>query len=241
MLDIQIAVSKINKYATRESGDTVEVVERPQGGFTALLVDGQGSGRASKLISQLVTSKALDLIKDGVRDGVVARAAHDYLFLQRGGKVSATLTVCSVDFSSRSLVLARNSHCPLALYCSQPAGLEWLDGESQAIGLYRHTRPVMYERPLAAGTWVVAFSDGILEAGRRAGIEWDVRAAVAAHLPPGAPPTVRGIADSLLAGALAADQGRPQDDMSVLVLAVLAAPDDTAQIRTFDMRVPTDS
>ena len=240
MLDIQIAVSKINKYAMRESGDTVEVVERPLGGFTALLVDGQGSGRASKLISQLVASKALDLIKDGVRDGVVARAAHDYLYLQRAGKVSATLTLCSVDFSTRTLVLARNSHCPLVLYGPAPAGLAWLDAESQAIGLYRHTRPVMYEVPLEAGTWVVAFSDGILEAGRRAGITWDVRAAIADLFPAGSPPNVRSLADTLLAGALACDQGRPQDDMSVLVLAILPAPDDTPQIRTFDLRVSTD-
>src|SRR6476661_10848790 len=133
MLDIQIAVSKINKYATRESGDTVEVVERPLGGFTVALVDGQGSGRASKLISQMVASKALALIKDGARDGVAARAAHDYLYLQRGGKVSATLTLCSVDLQTRTLVLTRNSHCPIAI--CDAAGLAWLDEDSPAVGL----------------------------------------------------------------------------------------------------------
>src|SRR5438876_728873 len=71
MLDIQIAVAKVNKYATRESGDTVEVVERPQGGFSVVLADGQGSGKASKAISHLVTAKVVSLIKDGARDGVL--------------------------------------------------------------------------------------------------------------------------------------------------------------------------
>ena len=240
MLDIQIAVSKINKYATRESGDTVEVVERPLGGFTLMLVDGQGSGRASKLISQLVASKVLALIKDGVRDGVVARAAHDYLYLHRAGKVSATLALCTVDLNTRTLVLTRNSHCPIAIYGPAPAGLRWLDAEAQPLGLYRTTRPVVEEIDLAPGTCVVTFSDGILEAGRRAGRDWDVRATLAALLAPDAPPPgPRTLADRLLAGAMDADQDRPQDDMSVLALSI-GESEDAPQIRTLSMSVPAD-
>ena len=240
MLDIQIAVSKINKYATRESGDTVEVVERPLGGFTLMLVDGQGSGRASKLISQLVASKVLALIKDGARDGVVARAAHDYLYLQRAGKVSATLALCTVDLNTRTLVLTRNSHCPIAVYGPAPAGLRWLDTETQPLGLYRTTRPVVEEIDLAPGTCVVTFSDGILEAGRRAGRDWDVRATLAALLAPDAPPPgPRTVADRLLAGAMDADQDRPQDDMSVLALSI-GESEDAPQIRTLSMSVPAD-
>jgi serine phosphatase RsbU (regulator of sigma subunit) len=236
MLDIQIAVSKINKYATRESGDTVEVVERPLGGFTVALVDGQGSGRASKLISQMVASKALALIKDGARDGVAARAAHDYLYLQRGGKVSATLTLCSVDLNTRTLVLTRNSHCPIAI--RDAAGLDWLDEESPAVGLYRQTRPATHERPLAAGACVVAFSDGILEAGRRAGRAWDARAALTEMLS-AAEGEPRALADRLLAAALDCDQGRAQDDMSVVALTLREIPDGP-QVRRFTLAAPVD-
>jgi serine phosphatase RsbU (regulator of sigma subunit) len=240
MLDIQIAVSKINKYATRESGDTVEVVERPLGGFTLMLVDGQGSGRASKLLSQLVASKVLALIKDGARDGVAARAAHDYLYLHRAGKVSATLALCTVDLNTRSLVLTRNSHCPIAVYGPAGTGLRWLEAEAQPLGLYRNTRPVVEEIDLAPGTCVVTFSDGIQEAGRRAGRDWDVRAAVAGLLTPDAPPlSPQALTDQILAGAMTADQDRPQDDMSVLALSIGERPD-APQIRTLHMRVPAD-
>src|SRR5436305_6018138 len=116
MLDIQLAVAKTNKYASQESGDTVEVVERPHGGFSVVLADGQGSGRAAKNISHLVTTKAVSLIKDGVRDGVVCRSVHDYLYAYRGGKVSATLVIVTLDLSTSTLVLSRNSHCPILLY-----------------------------------------------------------------------------------------------------------------------------
>jgi serine phosphatase RsbU (regulator of sigma subunit) len=222
MLDIQIAAAKTNKYASRESGDTVEVVERPGGGFTALLADGQGSGRASKTISQIVAGQAVGLLKTGVRDGAVARAAHDYLLMHRGGKVSAELTLLSVDLASRSVVLTRNGHCPVILLGPPPAELSLLAGDAPALGIYRHTRPRITELPLAPGLWVVVISDGVLDAGQRSGQGFDVPGAVrAAFAAPVPPPNAAALADALLAVALARDQDRPQDDMSVLVLAVL--------------------
>ena len=53
-MEIQIAVAKINKYAVSESGDTLEVVERPNGGLSVVLADGQSSGRGAKAISMMV-------------------------------------------------------------------------------------------------------------------------------------------------------------------------------------------
>src|SRR3972149_2182866 len=108
-MEIQIAVSKIGKYATSESGDTLEMIERPHGGLSFVLVDGQHSGRGAKAVSNLVARKALQLLSEGVRDGAAARAAHDYLYALRQGKVSATLNIASVDLDSRTLVLSRNN------------------------------------------------------------------------------------------------------------------------------------
>jgi hypothetical protein len=33
MLELQVGVAKVGKYATPESGDTLEMIERPHGGF----------------------------------------------------------------------------------------------------------------------------------------------------------------------------------------------------------------
>ena len=74
-MEVQIAVAKINKYAVSESGDTLEVVERPNGGLSVVLADGQSSGRGAKAISLLVVRKVIGLLAEGVRDGAAARAA----------------------------------------------------------------------------------------------------------------------------------------------------------------------
>jgi serine phosphatase RsbU (regulator of sigma subunit) len=242
MLDIQIAAAKTNKYASRESGDTVEVVERPGGGFTALLADGQGSGRASKTISQIVTGRAVAMLKDGARDGSVARAVHDYLYMHRGGKVSAELTLLSVDLASRTVILTRNTHCPALI--RDPAGATWraLADPTPAIGIHRHTRPQLTELPLAAGLWVVVISDGILDAGRRTGQPLDLLATVTTLFATDAPPGGASVlADAVLAHAQALDQGRSHDDMSVLVLVVLGQEDTPAPlVRRFALHVPVE-
>src|SRR5215210_771370 len=182
MLDVQIAVAKTNKYASRESGDTVEVVERPHGGFSVVLADGQGSGRAAKNISHLVTTKAVSMIKDGVRDGAVGRSVHDYLLAYRGGKVSATLVILSVDLASRTLVLSRNSHCPILLSRPDSDALTVIEDPSNPIGIYSMTKPVITELPLEAHTYAVTYSDGLMEAGKRSGDTIDLAALVAEYL-----------------------------------------------------------
>ena len=73
-MEVQIGVAKINKYATSESGDTLEVVERPGGGVSIVLADGQRSGKSAKRISNMVGRKVISLLAEGVRDGAAARA-----------------------------------------------------------------------------------------------------------------------------------------------------------------------
>jgi hypothetical protein len=219
-MELQIGVAKVGKYATRESGDTLEMIERPHGGLSVVLVDGQRSGRSAKAISNIVARKAISLLADGVRDGAAARAAHDYLRTLRGGQVLATLNIVSADLTTRTLVISRNSHCPVIVV--QQGALRLLDEPSQAIGIYSRTKPVISELPLASDLHVVVFTDGVLSAGVRAGEVFDAPAFVKGYLaghPVG--PEAQSLADAVLEQAVALDQGRPADDISVLVFSVL--------------------
>ncbi len=115
-MELNIAAAKVNKYAVSESGDTLEVVERPGGGISVVLADGQRSGLHAKRISSMVVRKVISLLAEGVRDGAAARAASDYLFHQRGGKVMATLNILSADLSTESLVITRNNPAPVYIF-----------------------------------------------------------------------------------------------------------------------------
>ncbi len=234
MLEVQVAAAKVGKWATRESGDTLEMVERPHGGLSFVLADGQHSGRAAKRISNVVARKAISLLAEGVRDGAVARAAHDYLYTYRGGKVSATLNIVSVDLLTRTLVLSRNSPCPMLVV--QPGEpLQVLDAPSRPVGIYRGTKPVITELPLEAGTTVVVYTDGLETAGQRYGAPMDVVGALQALLDRGA--DAQTIADELLTQAVALDRGRPADDISVLVLQIVPRRSED-EARRLTVRLP---
>lgn len=221
-LEIQVAVAKVSKYAVSESGDTVELIERPHGGLSLVLVDGQRSGKSAKAISNIVARKAISLLADGVRDGAAARAAHDYLRTQRSGQVSAELDIISVDLGTRTLVVSRNSHCPVIVAHGPELELCRLDDPSEAIGIHPRTRPVIAELPIVLDLHVVVFTDGVLSAGERYGQALDVPAFVRDHLAAESGPTcARTLADALLAQAVELERGRPGDDVSVVVVSVV--------------------
>lgn len=213
-ITIDLAVAKTHKSASRQSGDTVELVERPAGGFSVVVVDGQGSGAPAKSLSLRLAGHATRLLNEGVRDGAAARAIHDFLFALRSGRVSAALDIISVDLSTSSVLFTRNSEVPMLL--RQNGQFELIQESAGRIGVYRHTRPRVLEYPATPGLLAILVTDGVIGAGARWGTRFDLLGEVEPIVRPEA--CAEQIADGLLQAAMDADHGRPQDDMSVVVL-----------------------
>ena len=217
-MEAQVAVAKVGKYATSESGDSLEMIERPAGGLSFVLVDGQRSGKSAKAVSNTVARKAISLLADGVRDGAAARAASDYLHTYRSGKVLATLNILSIDLVSHTLVISRNNPAPVLLV--KGGEVVALDGPALPVGSRQGIRPEITQVPLESGLAAVVFTDGLTHAGDRAGMPMDIAAQVRSFVKAGLPPP-QAWADTLLQEALSLDQGRASDDISILVAAIL--------------------
>ncbi|MBV6452249.1 MAG: stage II sporulation protein E [Anaerolineae bacterium] len=232
-MELQIAVAKINKYATSESGDTLEVVERPNGGLSVVLADGQTSGRGAKAVSQMVVRKVIGLLAEGVRDGAAARAASDALFTEKQGKVICTLNIASLDMHSRTIVLTRNNPSPL--FICRGEKIDKLDSESIPLGTSRDVRPLITELTIEPGLLIVIYSDGLVHAGERRGTPLDVGATIRSVLED-QNPSPQFLADSLLAQAVNLDDNRPADDISVLALKFTSREGDA--VRRMTVRLP---
>jgi serine phosphatase RsbU (regulator of sigma subunit) len=232
-MEVKLAVAKIKKYATSESGDSVEVIERPNGGLSVVMADGQSSGKAAKQVSFLVVRKVISLLSEGVRDGAAARAASDYLFTERKGKVTATLNIASIDLQTATMVITRNN--PLPVYIATNEEICTFDDECNAIGIYRDTRPLITELPLEPGLTVVLFTDGLVHAGSRTGESLDIKTILEAHLEEAGEPNPQRLADQLLSYALELDQGRPVDDISVVVIQVVSGTSDPVRRMTVQL------
>jgi len=232
-MEISIAVAKTNKYAVSESGDTIEMVERPNGGVSVVLSDGQTSGPGAKAISSMVVRKVISLLAEGVRDGASARAASDYLYSERNGKVTACLNILSVDLQTNTIVITRNN--PTPVFVAHGEQVECITSESVSIGTNRNIRPSITEFPLESGITIVIYTDGIKFAGERTGQPLDICLLLESMLEE-EDPSPQEIADNILAQAIRADNNRPNDDMSVVVLRSMSAASD--QIRRMTIRLP---
>ncbi len=234
-MEIQIAVSKTNKYAVTESGDTLEVVERPNGGLSVVLADGQTSGRGAKAVSMMVVRKVISLLAEGVRDGAAARAASDSLYTDKQGKVTSTLNIVSVDLHTGTVVITRNNPAPF--FIARGEEIDCISSESSSIGTSRNTRPVISEIPVEPGLVIIIYTDGLVHAGERVGRPMDVCTSLKAMLED-QDPAPQAIADALLAEAVNLDEGRPADDISVVALKVLKRTGD--DVRRMTVRLPID-
>ena len=232
-MEIHIGMAKINKYATSESGDTLEVVERPNGGVSVVLSDGQTSGKGAKNVSTLVVRKVISLLAEGVRDGAAARAASDTLYTERAGKVTATLNILSVDLQTGTIVITRNN--PANLFIARGDQVECLSTPSNSIGTSRNVRPSITEFPLESGITIVFYTDGIRDAGTRTGLPFDLCTTLQSMLEE-ENPSAQDMADTILAQAIRLDNNRPNDDMSVVVLRSVST--ETDQIRRMTIRLP---
>ena len=232
-MEVQIAVAKVNKYASSESGDTLEVTERPNGGLSVVLADGQTSGRGAKAVSMLVVRKVISLLAEGVRDGAAARAASDALYTEKDGKVSCTLNIASIDLESNTLVLSRNNPSPIFI-CLEDQ-VDCMDTESSPIGIRRDIRPLITEVEVEPGLIIVMYTDGLTHAGKRRGQPMDVCNAIQAMLDD-QDPSPQELADALLSHAVNLDESRPADDISVVVLKV--ATNNGDDVRRMSVRLP---
>lgn len=216
-MEINIAVAKIDKFGASTSGDTVEVIERPNGGISVVLADGQANGESQKSISTMVAHQVIDHISRGVRDGASIRAASNHIFAEHQGKIRSDLNVLSVDLQTNTLLISRNSPVPVFLIDDEK--VDCLGTESTPIGFRKDIAPTIVELSIRPGMAMIIFSDGIYSAGRKNQQNPDICTTLEALIE-GQDLYAQEIADFLLSRSIRLDDGRPRDDMSVVVLLV---------------------
>lgn len=234
-MEIKIAIAKIDKHGSSNSGDTVEMTERPNGGISIVMADGKIDNRDSKAISNMVTHRVIEQISQGVRDGASIRSAASSIFAEHKGRIEANLNVLSVDLQTDTIIISRNNPIPVFLISEEKA--DCLSSESKPIGFLEEVTSTIVEIPIKPEMAVVIFSDGVYYAGRQDESTMDICTTIETLFEE-QEPTAKEIADFLLNRAIRLDNGKPQDDMSIIVLMVSFHPTDA--IRRMNISMPLD-
>ena len=234
-MEVRIGIAKTTKYAMSHCGDSCDFAERPHGGISAIIADGQGNGLAAHHTSSWVVNKAVSLIADGARDGAVARAVHDYLYAMKDKKVSCTLTVLSADLDTETVVISRNSNCPVIV--KTPDYVSVYDENVNPIGVHHHTKPLMYEVPFEPGMVLVSYTDGIQHAGRKHSNMADFQK-IMDIINDNTAEDCDFIASSIMDYALSLDKNQAADDMTVVVMGLCETVSDMPKVEKLSAVYP---
>lgn len=234
-MELRIAVAKIDKYGTSKSGDTVEVIERPNGGISVVLADGQLNGENNKAISTMVSHRVIGNISDGVRDGASIRATSSRIYAEHNGDVQSNLIVVSADLQTNTILISRNN--PIPVFIISEEQVDCLSADSEPIGTRADISPSIVELPIKPSMAVIVFSDGVYNAGRQKSQNPDICTAIEALIEE-QEPTAQEIADFLLHQAIRLDENRPNDDMSIVVMSI--SPQSIDRIRRMNVAMTLD-
>lgn len=232
-MEIKIAIAKIDKHGSSQSGDTVEMTERPNGGISIVMADGKKDQLPSKVTSTLVSHRVIDHISSGMRDGASIRTAASDIYTEYKGSEQANLWVISADLQTNTIIISRCNSIPVFLISEET--VDCLFSESEPIGSRLEISPTIIELPIGPEMTVVAFSDGIFNAGQHSQQNMDICTMIEAFVDE-QEPTAKEIAEFLLNRAIRLDSGQPQDDMSIIVLQTSSRPTDT--IRRMSISLP---
>ena len=212
-----VGAASVARHAMHECGDVVRVVDRPDGGICAIVADGQGHGRAARLIAAMAVGRIKALVAEGAREDAALIAANDLLLAHRGGQVSCEASIIAVDLIDGVIRVTRFARASSIIVGD--AGEASIGGESPPLGIYRGAVPVVDTVAASASVACLVASDGARGAGERTGHPLNLAAELARVAPAGGDEAARAI----MSAAIAADEGRPRDDMSVACVTFAAA------------------
>ena len=212
-----VGAVSVARHGMHECGDIVRVLDRPDGGICAIIADGQGHGRAARLIAAMAVGRIKALVGEGAREDAALIAANDLLLAHRGGQVSCEAAIVSVDLIDGVIRVTRFARA--SCITIGDAGAAITGGEAPPLGIYRRAVPVVDTVEASASVACLVASDGVRAAGERTGHPLDLAAELARVATHGGDEAARAI----LSAAIAADEGRPRDDMSVACVTLAAS------------------
>lgn len=214
-MEINAAISKVDRYSSTEQGNKVEIIERPNGGISIVMSEGKLNGKRSAAVTMKATHDVLNLIAEGIHDGAAARVVLSRIKSEHHDHAEVAISILSVDLQSRTIVITKNNLVPILTCDFDSNRFLPVNADPDQIRL----DPVVYQFEIALGQVFVVFSEGVLNAGQNNDEPIDLLLSIGSLRDENEDePTVQEIADFILKQAIYHDSGRPKDDMTVVVL-----------------------
>jgi len=205
--EVSFGVSSVAKDGNEISGDTHSVVTTDNGKCIVALCDGMGSGEEAEKMSSTSISLVESFYRAGFDSDVILSCVNK--LLTAGGNE----VFCAVDIAVLDVYNGLTDFIKLGAsvgLVKQDNKVEIVSGSSLPLGVLEEMTPSVTQKALNSGDVIVLMSDGVTDCFSSPDDIASVFANVSLNVP-------QSIAEVILSKALKNSNGKPHDDMTVVV------------------------
>ncbi len=207
-------VAKAVKETEAVSGDNYSFMEMKEGGLTAVLSDGMGSGEKACKDSEFVIEFMEKFLEVGFSKETAVQMINGSLIAGGESQNMSTLDICQVDLYTGVCEFMKIGSAPS--YIKRENLIEQISARNLPLGVFYEMDMEVTRRRLVDGDYIIMLSDGILDALSQ-GIGEDMLPEMLGRVSLKNPSE---IANYILNFSLNQSRGKVRDDMTVLVTGI---------------------
>jgi stage II sporulation protein E len=216
---VSVGIAAAPRYRAGVSGDTYLATPLEPGRYLLALGDGMGAGQQAAETSGTAMELLRDLLAAGFTPAMALQTVNMVLLLRSPRESFTTLDMALINCNRGTAELFKLGACPS--FIQREGAVKDFHSHSLPSGILEDLQVEPLREELQQGDLLVMVSDGVFEAHRDLNEKerWLVRA-----LQRAGEARPQEIADRLLKQARALVDGRPRDDMTVVVARIEANP-----------------
>ncbi len=213
---LQTGIARTKKDTSIISGDVTSQVALEDGQYMLAISDGMGSGPEARKNSKIAISMLERLLSTGFDKENSIKLINSNLLNTTEEEMYATLDIEILDLYAGKVEFLKNGASPT--YIKRGKKVSMIESNSLPAGIINNVKIDTYDKDLKDGDIIVMCSDGIIESNK----EYANRKLWLQHLLEEIQTDIpERIANIILKESIDNDFGKPQDDMSVIVVKVL--------------------
>ena len=205
--------SAVSLFGTEDAcGDTCQVQRCDGGRLLMMLSDGMGHGQLAKEQSQKTLELLELMLEAGYSRAQAITAVNGVMLGAQGEDSFSTVDICDVDLWTGDVYSEKLGACPS--WVVRGNHFKKLEGSSLPLGIMEQAVPTAVQYRLHSGDILIMMSDGVTDLFAE---DEQIKHLLSESLfiQP------QRMADAILRNALLLSEGKPKDDMSVMVMLLM--------------------
>lgn len=213
---VTTGVAKMSKYDDTVSGDSYTFMNTGDGRYIIAISDGMGTGQRASVQSQATVSLLEQFMESGFDKDTAIKIINSILVLKSDDECFSTMDMTVIDLYEGDVEFVKVGAVPTYIIRDEGGCAEIIRSASLPAGLLCNIEVELIHKRVNSGDFIVMMTDGLVDSFKCANGEKDLIRLLGEIMSK----NPQEIADTILQKAFENCEGRPVDDMMVVVAKV---------------------